>query len=267
MQRNVFQHNLAVALFQIGEMSEAETLLGDAVRHFGEAGEAGRLAPWPLVHYGYVALYEAHLDSARKYLAILAKQGAAEHDVYWEGRGLFGLVQAEARLGRLADARRTAAQFRSISDDPRLTDTDDQLIDYRLVEAWLAYAAGDPATAYAKVTEVMRANGFFDGKRRRLFHTSLMLGAESALAIGKPNEALVFVRGAGANAMRDSLSETQSAFLAEARLLEGRALLAAGDTAAARATVERSLAGLRSGAGVDHPRTGEAEALLRALSR
>jgi len=43
--------------------------------------------------------------------------------------------------------------------------------------------------------------------------------------------------------------------------------MAIGDTSSARATLARSVVALRNGAGVEHPRTREAEMLMGALGR
>jgi hypothetical protein len=53
----------------------------------------------------------------------------------------------------------------------------------------------------------------------------------------------------------------------EARLAEARALLATGDSSAARTTLARSVVALRNGAGAVHPLTREAETLLASLGR
>jgi hypothetical protein len=266
MQRNLFQHNLAVTLFQVGETAESEELLSNTLKVLAVSDKTGRLPPLPLSHYAFMALYQGHLDSAHKYLSILARQGAADHAPYWEGIGLFGLVQADVRLGRMADARRTAARFRAISDNPALANATD-IVDYRLTEATLAQATGDYATAYTKSVEVLQASGYFSGKRRRALQAPLILAAENALMLGKSTEALGLARGALANAARDSAAQTRSAYIGEARLIEARALLSTGDTSAARASLGRAIVALRNGAGAQHPRTGEAETLLQALSR
>jgi hypothetical protein len=59
----------------------------------------------------------------------------------------------------------------------------------------------------------------------------------------------------------------RSAHVGEARLAEGRALLAQGDTLSARTTLERALRALRAGAGPAHPLARETESLLSTLRR
>ena len=63
----------------------------------------------------------------------------------------------------------------------------------------------------------------------------------------------------------DSITDTRSARVGEARLVEGRALLARGDTVAARPTLVRALEALRTAAGAAHPLTRETGSLLAAL--
>jgi predicted negative regulator of RcsB-dependent stress response len=79
------------------------------------------------------------------------------------------------------------------------------------------------------------------------------------------DSALSLAREAHAIAAVDSLSETRSAYVGEARVIEGRALLAQGDTAGAREALTRAVSGLKTGAGAEHPRTREAERLLAAI--
>jgi hypothetical protein len=92
-----------------------------------------------------------------------------------------------------------------------------------------------------------------------------MLAAETELAVGHADSALMFARDARKTATRDSLSETRSARVGEARLYEARAELQKADTAAARADAEGALVALRNGAGANNPRTKAAEAFLRRL--
>ena len=77
--------------------------------------------------------------------------------------------------------------------------------------------------------------------------------------------ALRLARDARTIATLDSLSDSRSALVGEARLAEGRALLASDDTTAARATLARAVAALTTGAGPSHPTAREAEALLAKI--
>ena len=95
----------------------------------------------------------------------------------------------------------------------------------------------------------------------------LILAAEAALDAGAAGEALEYARAARGIAASDSLTETRSAYVGEARLLEGRALLATGDSAGARAALARAVVALSAGAGAGHARTVEARTLQNALRR
>jgi tetratricopeptide (TPR) repeat protein len=267
VQRVIFQHNLALVLMDLGEIAEAESVLHDAIVRLGRADTTGRLPQQPLIHYAHAALFAGHADSARKYFAILGDQADAERNGYWAGRARFGQALAEVQLGRLDDARRTVTAFDRVKDRPDLNQVDDQVTDHRVLAAWLAFAGGDARRAHALVVEAMRVHKYFEGARRKILRAPLILAAETALASGDPAAALAYARDARTIAARDSLTETRSAYVGEARVVEARALLAQGDTAAARASLERAIPALRHGVGAAHPRTREGEALLASLRR
>jgi hypothetical protein len=267
MTSAINEHGAAVALLKLGETAEAERSLHHVLERIRESDPTGRLPSQPLIHYAHTALFEAHFDSAAKYFALLAGQGVADHNTYWEGRALFGLAEAQIAAGKLQDARRTMGQFRPISSNRSLSSTDDEIVDYRILQSRLAAAAGDTADAQRQVIDVLRSAGYYAGKRRTVFRSALILAAELALAQHEPGDALRFAGDARVTATGDSLTETQSAYVGEARLMEARAQLASGDTATARQTLPRALAALETGAGSDHPRAREAHALLATLAR
>jgi hypothetical protein len=109
--------------------------------------------------------------------------------------------------------------------------------------------------------------GYCEGTRRAVVHTALMLAAECALALRQPADAAGFAREARTTATRDSLTEQRSAFVGESRLMEARAALATGDTASARAMLERAVQALRWGIGSTDHRTVAAERLLASLGQ
>jgi serine/threonine-protein kinase len=260
--RAIVDHNTAVSLLKLGETASAERLLHEVLMRLLRSDSTAQLPAQPLIHYAHAALFEWHLDSAAKYFEMLAKQSRTEDNAYWEGRALFGLAQAQLRLGRTADARRSVQRFRRIERQRRITSVDDQITDARILDAWLALTDGDSAAANRLVVEVLGANGYFDGTRRSVFHSALVLGAESALALGDAKAALQYAQSAREIATRDSLSTRRSAFVGEARLLEGRARLVLGDTTAAWTDFRNALDALRYGAGAEHPRALEAAKLL-----
>jgi eukaryotic-like serine/threonine-protein kinase len=268
MSRGIIQHDRAVTLMNLGEVAAAESSLHDFLERLRRSDSTGDMPAQPLIHYAHAALFESHTDSAAKYFAVLASQGVSQHNTYWEGRGLFGLAQAQLRLGDIAGARRSTARFDQIAATGKVRfSSDDQVTDSRMLHALLALHTGDTAAAHDLVVQMLRSNGYFNGKRRKIFHSALILAAETAIALGHPSEALGYARDARLKAALDSLTETRSAYVGQTRLVEARAMLASGDTSGARAELARSVVELRDGAGAEHPLTREAEGLMSALQR
>jgi tetratricopeptide (TPR) repeat protein len=262
----IAEHDLAIIVGGLGETADAERLLGDVLRRLSAIDPHGRIPNQPLIHYAHAALYQDHADSARKYFAMLAEQSVADRNPYWEGRALFGLVEAQLRLGLRGDAARTLARFRPLASNPDLRRSDDQVVNVNMLDAQFALAAHDTAKAHALIESTLRTYGYFDGKRSHVLHSTLLLAAQTALAMRHPDSALAFARDARITAADDSIAEVRSARVGEARLLESRAELALRDTVAARADAERAVTALRAGAGAEHPRTREAVAYLRSLT-
>jgi serine/threonine-protein kinase len=267
MDRAIVEHDLAVSLGSLGETAEAERLLRDVLTRIARSDPDAHLPSQPLIHYAQTAYDNGKSDSAVKYFTILAAQATQEGNDYWRGRALFGLAEAQLQRGDLAAARKTTAQFRSLAPNEKLTNTDDHIVDARVLDARLALASGDPAAAYARAVEVLHDRGYFDGKRHSTFWEALMLASDAALGARETDSALALARGAHTIAMLDTLADTRSAYVGEARLAEGRALLAKGDSAGARTTLALALAGLRRGGGPAHPIAREAEAILSAMRR
>jgi tetratricopeptide (TPR) repeat protein len=243
------QHDLAVTFMRLGETAEAERIFQDVLVRARRTDPEGRLPQQPLIHYAHVALFQGDLDSAAKYFAMLDAQATADTNSYWRGRADYGLAETQLRQGRLGDAQRMMARFRPLSGTEMLTRTDDEITDVRLLDSRLARLSGQPALALIRVTDALRSAGYFDGKRRSIFHSALILAAELSIEAGHLDDALKYAGDAKTLAMRDSLTATRSAFVGEARLVEARALLARGDTAAARGARDEARAALRVGAG------------------
>jgi eukaryotic-like serine/threonine-protein kinase len=263
LDRAVIRHELAMTHMEMGETALAERLLHDVLDRARRADPTGHLPVQVLIHYARAALSQYDLDSAGTYFAALARQAAGERNTYWQGRALFGLAETEIAAGDLAAARRTMARFLPLSGNSKLRSTDDEVVDYRMLEALMARTAGDTVTARERVVALLRDNGYFDGRLRHVMRAAILLAAETS----RPDSALDFARAALRLATVDSLAETRSALVGEARLAEGRALLAAGDTLAARASLTRALSALIAGAGPGHPRAREVQTLLAALPR
>ncbi|MEP6573391.1 MAG: hypothetical protein ABJD11_11875 [Gemmatimonadota bacterium] len=78
-------------------------------------------------------------------------------------------------------------------------------------------------------------------------------------------EALTLARQAREIATTDSLGDSRSATVGDARLVEARALLASGDSAGGRKAAVQAVTALRYGAGADYPASRESEALVASL--
>jgi eukaryotic-like serine/threonine-protein kinase len=267
MDRAIAEHDLGVSLNDLGQTAEAERLLHDVLLRIERSDPTAHLPSQPLIHYAQVAYFNGNSDSAKKYFSLLAAQATQEHSSYWQGRALFGLAQAQLQRGEIDEARSTMARFLPIADNPKLASTDDHIVDIRILDARLALASGSAAAAYAGATQALRSRKYFDGARKSTFRAAVILASQAALAARMPDSALRLARDARAIAMLDSLAGTRSAYVGEAHLAEGRALLASGDAGAARAVLERASVALRNGAGAGHPLVREVEALLSTLGR
>jgi hypothetical protein len=267
VDRSIVEHDYAVSLGNLGETAESERLLRDVLTRIARIDPAAHLPSQPLIHYAQIAYDNGKSDSAVKYFTILAAQAVQEKNSYWQGRSLFGLAESQLQGGELAAARETTARFRVIAGNVKLTNTDDHIVDARILDARFALRAGDSAAAYALATSVLRERGYYDGKRRSTFLAALMLASTAALGAHRVDSALALAREARALARLDSLADARSAYVGEARLAEGHALLAGGDTVGARTSLERGLVALRSGGGPEHPSTRETEALLSTMQR
>ncbi len=266
MDRTILWHNLALAQASLGNTLEAEQILREVLGKAAAADPSGRIYWQPLIHYAEAALVQEHVDTALKYFRKVVSQAVSDGNLFWEGRGLYGVARAAIRLGRLAEARQARARLEQIiAKYPHVRDTDDVLPDGGTLTGMLALATGEAGSAWAAFQEALRGNGYFEGKFRQKLRPVALLAAEAGLALGKLDEADDLARQARETATVDSASDSLSARVGEARLIEGRVLLARRDTLRARTTLARALTALRSGAGPDHPRTRAARALSDSL--
>ena len=263
--RHITLHNKALTLMKLGESREAERALHEVIAE-AALDPSGRIHPQPLVHYAEAALQQGYADSAAKYFRQLYDQAVADTNRFWQGRGAFGLARAQVRQGRLDEARRTAASFARISENfPHLRHTDDEVPDPRVLDGLIALAAGDTAAADARFAGFLRASREIEEIRKDQLRPTLLLAAETALALGRPDSALRLAREALEVAAVDSLARARSARVGEARLIEGRALQVLGETGGARTALEAARRALTYGAGPDFIRTREAEAALQEV--
>ncbi len=265
LSRATLLHNEADILRGIGQTAQAEAMFHDVLAQVARSDPSGHVPEQPLIHYAHTALFQGDADSAAKYFGKLADQAVGDHNTYWQGRALFGLALAQLQLGKLADAGRSAAALKAIEAHLSIRSVDDQITDSRIIDARLAMARHDTAAARTAVEDVLRDKGYFDGKRRRVYHAALVLAADAALGVHQPAAALRYARDARDVSALDSATVPRDAFVGEAQLVEARALLATGDTASARQALDSAVAELRAGAGDAQPRSLEAARLLARL--
>ena len=259
MDHDVLAHNAALTLYELGESDSAEAVFREVLLR--TSGADTSMVPWqPLIHYAEAALYQGDADTAAKYFGIIVRQAARDTNLYWEGRGLFGLARAQVELGRMDEAAKIRPRLETIIQTyPRVLGTDDVLPSGATLGALVALARGDTAGAREQFRSTLADNGYFEGKQQgRLAPVALRL-AELDLALGSPQEAIDLARRVLDHVTLDSLTLTRSARVGEARVIEGRGLLALGDTAAGRAAVRAGIGALRVGAGPNHPRTRQSE--------
>ena len=267
LSRTIMEHDAAVDLLKIGETAEAERVFHDVLMRAAAADRQGRIDWQPLIHYAETALAQRHADSASKYFGMIVRRADAEANPYWQGRGRFGLARAQIALGQVAQARASVARFAKIARAfPPLKKTDDLVPDTSILTGLMSLASGHPGAAQASFLLALHANGYFEGKLRTRLRPVVLLVGQTALDLGQPATALEYARAAATSATIDSLAGVRSAWVGQARLLEARALLATGDSNAARQASNTAARALTVGAGAGHPLTLEAQALLRSLS-
>ncbi|HET9710039.1 MAG TPA: serine/threonine-protein kinase [Gemmatimonadales bacterium] len=268
LSRTIIEHDAAVVLAKLGETDAAERMFHEVLLRAAAADANGRIDWQPLIHYAETALTQRHADSASKYFGMIVRRAVAESSLYWQGRGLYGLVRAQIALGQIEEARASTARFvRAARVFPGIKATDDVVPDSIALDGLVTLATGHPAVAQASFLAALRANGYYEGKRRTRLRPLVLLVAQTALELGQPDTALVYARAAETSTPVDSLAAARSEWIGEARLLEARAFLATGDTARARPLATAAASALDAGAGPGHPVTLAARALVDSLTR
>ncbi|HEX5438277.1 MAG TPA: protein kinase [Gemmatimonadaceae bacterium] len=263
IDRNVIRNNIGIALTDLGEMTAAMPILQKTVQEFLRTDSSGYYVhPAILSNYCRTALFLGQLDSAGTWYERLYRESVPQKDPAME-EGAYGMAEVELARGRLADAERWIAEEKRVNallPHPRPANG-------LVLEAALTHARGNPTAALAMYRRALGIMGYDAGKRTFQMQPVLMRAAEAALDAHAPGEALQYARAAHHIAAADSLTETRSGYVGATRLLEGRALLASGDSSGARAALTVAAMGLSNGVGAEHPRTRQALALLAALRR
>jgi serine/threonine-protein kinase len=252
-------NQLMFPLLMVGDIVAADSLTAQTLQQLDEAALAPRRLIGYVTNRASVSFLMARPDSAVRWYSRLTTLADQAGDRPLLRRALFGLGRAQAMLGQLPESRRTLERLGQLRDS---TATREELN----LEGWLSRLRGDAAGADRAFSAVLTGDGYFKGNMGNpSTRLDLVWDAEAAIALGDADRALRLAGDARTMAMVDSLTETQSAYVGEARLLEARALLVRGDSAGARTTLERALPALRTGFGPGHPETRQAEQLLAGL--
>jgi serine/threonine-protein kinase len=259
--RNILRNNIGIALSNLGEMTAAAPVLQQALEEARRSNPSGDVHPAILINYCRTMLFLRNLEEAETWYERLYRQSAARGDAVMQEEGAFGLAEVELMRGRQSEAARWIGEERRLNAElPAPKPAAESVLD-----GAMARARGDIAAARSAFEKALRVMGYFEGKRTYEMSSVLIRAAEAALDDHAPAEAIEYGRAAHKIATSDSLTETHSAYVGEADLIEGRGLLASGDTAGAREELTRALIALRAGAGASHPRSREAEDLLARL--
>jgi len=261
MFRTVIHNNIGTALSNLGEMTAAAPMLRRAMDEFRQSDPGDNVHPAILINYCRTMMFLRRLDEAALWYERLYRQSAAQNDPNMQDDGAYGMAEVEILRGRLDEAETWIAEEGRVQKrlaEPRVANAP-------YLEGTLAKARGDLGRARSALRRALTAQGYDRGERTYQMQAALIHAAEAALEAHAAQEALEYARAAHGIAAADPLTETRSAYVGEADLLEGRALLASGDTAGARTALARARAALIAGAGEDHPRAREADALLARL--
>ena len=250
----------ALPLMMLGEMVEADSITLRSMKLL----EANRIDQRRSVVYvtnrAAVTQLLGLQDSALKYfsqLAVLTERAPPG----MRRRALVGLGRAQAAEGQIIDARRTLALVRSLRDSAHVVSREEDHL-----TGWVRAAEDDLDAADSAFTRVLTRDGYFQGNSANPGTRQVLLAAgDVALRLGDASRALQFARDARKVATLDSVTETQSGYIGDARYLEVRALLVQGDSIPARIVLAQALPALRYGYGPNHFRTRAAEELWSRL--
>ncbi|HET8649771.1 MAG TPA: protein kinase [Gemmatimonadales bacterium] len=254
-------NDLANLLVQRGERREALDITRDLLEATRKADPTGGVHPVIGFNYANQWLMVGPMDSAAYWFEVAAASARADGVVEVERRAMLGLTRADARLGRVAEARAAFANMLALARREGKPVKRDSLY----ASATIALAAGDTATAVREFTAVLQEDGFFSGRRTPASRPPLVTLAEIALSRGQAAEALASVQQLRELELSDSLVEFRSADRGQANLLAARAFAAQGVPDSARHYVRAAVTALAIGAGPASPLTLQATALADSL--
>jgi tetratricopeptide (TPR) repeat protein len=254
-------HQMVFGLLVLGEITDADSITHRIMQLLDQQNLAVERAAVYVTNRAAVTQLMDWPDSAYKYFSRLDSIAPVSHGLSLKRRALYGMGRSEAQQGRLAEARQTLARLETMRDSTGSPSREELLL-----LGWLRTAEGNLAAADTAFARVLTRDGYSEGKTDNPSSRQVLLAAaDIALRLGDPARALRMAEDARTMATVDSLTETRSGYVGEARLLETRALLAQGDTTRARVTLWQALIALKNGYGEKHSRTREAETLREEL--
>ncbi len=267
LSRAIHGYNMALTLTTLGEIAEAEVWFRQMLEVGQRTDSTHQAGFLTLIHYAEAALNQEKADTALKYFTAVVTKAVKDSNRYREGRGLFGQARALVELGRLKEARDAQIRLSTLAAGGMSWKfAEDHIVDPRVLGALIASAAGHPGEALPQLQAVLESKRSSEGSNLSRLRPIALAAATSALAAGDIPHALSLAREARTMATLDSLANTRSAWIGEARLVEARALVASGDTVGALEQLKSATVALQSGAGPSHPKSREAAELLTSLS-
>jgi hypothetical protein len=244
-------------LRDLGEMRTADSVLGGAVR-LAQRVDPRYVAAKTSILAGEVAQGRDRPDSAAAAFEAALAEARRTGDAFREQWALERLVAL------LADHRRFAAGRRRLAELAAITPERDRAT-LEMLEARFAETGGVPARAYRTYMAALAERGFPDAPDIPPWHRIVRHAAQAALASGDAVGADSLARHVLRLERQLGQDERRSGDTGLALVLLARARLAQGDSAAARAALQRALAPLDYGLGPDDRRAREARGMLVML--
>jgi serine/threonine-protein kinase len=253
-------NNLAQVLFERGERREGLEILRDVLEQTRLADPEGGVHPVVGFNYATQLTWAGELDSALYWYRSVAASASARDLAEVERRATMGVARISARLRRVPEAKSALARLLGIARAQGRPAARESLF----VAATIELAQGDTARGTRTLESVLRHDGFFDGKQTPVSRAPLLELTRAALARA-PDRALEHARVLRRLALTDSLAAIRSADVGEADLLAARAHARLGAADSARHYAKSAITALTVGAGVEHPMTTQARALLDSV--
>ena len=255
--------NLVVILSQGGERREALAISREVLARLREADpEAGTHPVLGFNHATELGMTGEN-DSARVWFEAVAASARDKSLVEIERRAMMGVARMSARLGDVAAAKRAFRRMLELGHRQGRAVERESLF----VAGSVAVAEADTAAAAVAFREVLRRDGFFDGRRTRASRAPLLDLARITLGQGRAREALGLALALRQLDLVDSLAALRSADVGQADLLAARAYLALGRRDSALTYARQGSTALNAGLGASSPLAGEAADLLRELTQ